>query len=195
MVGCKNRQMWKDIHIIGVLEEKQNWKKGNATELILSIKHINLLTKKKKKKKQYKGKKQNKKSKKNKKKTFKKKKKKKAQQGTRQHRRTSIIRHNLIPPGVIRKKYSAHSFSLGRKEGWSMCLTFQILGELLKGLTSASLNSEGWLNQHSLDAWGLWRTKKNLRLISTPENFQYQQQTPEGAKDYMILKKKRNKTF
>lgn len=168
MVGCKNRQMWKDIHIIGVLEEKQNWKKGNATELILSIKHINLLTKKKKKK---------------------------AQQGTRQHRRTSIIRHNLIPPGVIRKKYSAHSFSLGRKEGWSMCLTFQILGELLKGLTSASLNSEGWLNQHSLDAWGLWRTKKNLRLISTPENFQYQQQTPEGAKDYMILKKKRNKPF
>lgn len=123
------------------------------------------------------------------------KKKKKAQQGTRQHRRTSIIRHNLIPPGVIRKKYSAHSFSLGRKEGWSMCLTFQILGELLKGLTSASLNSEGWLNQHSLDAWGLWRTKKNLRLISTPENFQYQQQTPEGAKDYMILKKKRNKPF
>lgn len=105
----------------------------NATELVFKIKDMNLLIQKK------------------------------AQQGAKWHTRTCITRQDLILFGAIRRKHSAHSFSLGReREKWNVCLTFQLFGKLPKGLSSVSLNSEGWLNQHSLDAWGLWRTKKNL---------------------------------
>lgn len=42
---------------------------------------------------------------------------------------------------------------------------------------------------HALDAWEPQSTKESLVAFAVPETLKYHRQTPEGARDYKLLKK------
>lgn len=70
-----------------------------------------------------------------------------------------------------------------------MCPMFQFLRELPKGLVSVAPVSE-----HRPDS--LWvDAAENKKTATAPEDLPYNRQTPEGARNYKLLKKETYKNF